>query len=218
MFGIGETELFIIILFGFMVFGPDKLPGAGRTLGRALRQFRTAQEGFTKVVQTEIVDPATEMLDVDAAKPNRNRAAELEDDADIETDDSDNEAPRKKETFAERKARLAAERAEAKAAEEAAAQAEAAHAAEGAEAEGAAASAEPASASPDGNAKPAHIKPSAQNHAAAKRAKPTAAADLYAKPAKKHLAKAAAETTPAEEATAAPAIDEAGKEDEARSE
>ena len=55
MFGIGETELFIIILFGFMVFGPDKLPGAGRTIGRALRQFRTAQQGFTKVVQTEIV-------------------------------------------------------------------------------------------------------------------------------------------------------------------
>ena len=125
MFGIGETELFIIILFGFMVFGPDKLPGAGRTLGRALRQFRTAQQGFTKVVQTEIVDPATQMLDIDAAKPNRDRAAELDDDADIEGSDDEGAAPRK-ETFAERKARLAAERAAAKKAEEEAAAAAAA--------------------------------------------------------------------------------------------
>ena len=144
MFGIGETELFIIILFGFMVFGPDKLPGAGRTLGRALRQFRTAQQGFTKVVQTEIVDPATQMLDIDAAKPNRDRAAELDDDADIEGSDDEGAAPRK-ETFAERKARLAAERAAAKAEAEAAAaaEAEAAAAAAAAEAETAPA-AEPA--------------------------------------------------------------------------
>ena len=46
MFGIGETELLIIVAFGFMIFGPDKLPGMGRTLGRALRQFRQAQRIF----------------------------------------------------------------------------------------------------------------------------------------------------------------------------
>ena len=57
MFGIGNQELFLIILFAFLLFGPDKLPGMGRTIGRALRQFRTAQEGVTKVVQSEIIDP-----------------------------------------------------------------------------------------------------------------------------------------------------------------
>ena len=71
MFGIGETELVIILLFAFMIFGPDKLPGIGRTVGRALRQFRDAQEGFTKVVQTEIVDPATEAMSDAPKKPNR---------------------------------------------------------------------------------------------------------------------------------------------------
>ena len=39
MFGIGETELALILIFAFMIFGPDKLPGMGKTLGRALRQF-----------------------------------------------------------------------------------------------------------------------------------------------------------------------------------
>ena len=62
MFGIGEGELLLIVLFAFMIFGPDKLPGMGRTLGRALRQFRNAQEGFTEVVQTNIVDPAAEAI------------------------------------------------------------------------------------------------------------------------------------------------------------
>ena len=67
MFGIGETELLIIVAFGFMIFGPDKLPGMGRTIGRALRQFRQAQEGFTEVVQTEeytVVDDKDRMRQI----------------------------------------------------------------------------------------------------------------------------------------------------------
>lgn len=211
MFGIGETELLIIVLFGFMIFGPDKLPGAGRTIGRALRQFRTAQQGFTKVVQTEIVDPATEMMNLDANKPNRDRAAELEEDADIEAGEDGAEAPRK-ETFAERKARLAAERAAAKKAEEeAAAQAEA----EAAAAEAEAPAEAEGDAQPAAEEKPAEApapKPAAPKTAMPKKTKPTAAADLYAKPVKK--AKKQAE--PVEEAPApeAPEAADAGKEDE----
>ena len=116
MFGIGETELLIIVAFGFMIFGPDKLPGMGRTIGRALRQFRQAQEGFTEVVQTEVMDPLQEAmgdpLDTGTRKQRRataeERAAALAADADIEV--AEGEAAPRKETFAERKARLAAER------------------------------------------------------------------------------------------------------------
>ena len=111
MFGIGEGELVLIVLFAFLIFGPDKLPGMGRTLGRALRQFKSAQEGFTEVVQTNIVDPAAEALSDSPKKPNRNRAAELEEDADLDVPEGE-EAPRAKraETFAERKKRLAEEK------------------------------------------------------------------------------------------------------------
>ncbi|WP_417803253.1 twin-arginine translocase TatA/TatE family subunit [Thermophilibacter provencensis] len=122
MFGIGEGELLLIVLFAFMIFGPDKLPGMGRTLGRALRQFRNAQEGFTEVVQTNIVDPAAEAISDTPKKPNRNRAAELEEDADIEAPEGEGApAPRRAETFAERKKRLAAEKAAREEAEKAAA-------------------------------------------------------------------------------------------------
>lgn len=116
MFGIGETELVIIVVFAFLLFGPDKLPGMGRTLGRVLRQFREASDGFTEVVQTNIMDPASEELE--KSPKQRKREASQETDgvsADAATD-ADLPAP-KRETFAERKARLMAER---KAAEEAA--------------------------------------------------------------------------------------------------
>lgn len=147
MFGIGETELVLILLFAFMIFGPDKLPGMGKTLGRALRQFRNAQEGFTQVVQTEIVDPATEAMSDNPKKPNRKRV-EFDEDADIEGGE-EGAAAKRTETFAERKKRLEAERkareaAEKEAAEAAAASDEAADADADAPADAGAPAAEPA--------------------------------------------------------------------------
>ncbi|WP_087352432.1 Sec-independent protein translocase subunit TatA/TatB [Olsenella sp. An188] len=154
MFGIGEGELVLIALFAFMIFGPDKLPGMGRTLGRALRQFRNAQEGFTEVVQTNIVDPAAEAMSDTPKRPNRKRAAELDEDADIDLAEGE-EAPRARraETFAERKARLAEEK---KARE--AAEAATADSAEPADAD--ADSAEPAAAPAEPQADTAPAKPS----------------------------------------------------------
>lgn len=127
MFGIGEGELAIIVVFGFLLFGPDKLPQMGRTIGRAIRQFRETQEKMTAVVQSEIIDPVSEAASA-PVKPKK--AAATDDDSDADEDAAETAAPAKKETFAERRARLAAE----KAASEGAAEGEgAAEAAEGAE-------------------------------------------------------------------------------------
>lgn len=126
MFGIGEGELAIIVVFGFLLFGPDKLPQMGRTIGRAIRQFRETQEKMTAVVQSEIIDPVSEA----ASAPVKPKKAAVDDDSDADEDTAETAAPAKKETFAERRARLAAE----KAASEAAAEGEgAAEEAEGAE-------------------------------------------------------------------------------------
>ncbi|WP_195419669.1 twin-arginine translocase TatA/TatE family subunit [Collinsella sp. D33t1_170424_A12] len=113
MFGISSTELMIIVIFGFLLFGPDKLPQMGRTLGRALRQFRETQEKMTSVVQSEVIDP----MAAAAAAPVRPKksAAEAQasdDDLDADLADGTEAAPRRKETFAERRARLAAEKAQ----------------------------------------------------------------------------------------------------------
>lgn len=107
MFGIGEGELAIIVVFGFLLFGPDKLPQMGRTIGRAIRQFRETQEKMTAVVQSEIIDPVSEA----ASAPVKPKKAAVDDDSDADEDTAETAAPAKKETFSERRARLAAEKA-----------------------------------------------------------------------------------------------------------
>lgn len=169
MFGIGEGELAIIVVFGFLLFGPDKLPQMGRTIGRAIRQFRETQEKMTAVVQSEIIDPVSEA----ASAPVKPKKTAVDDDSDADEDAVETAAPAKKETFAERRARLAAE----KAASEAAAEGEGA--AEESEAEGA----EPAAA-----AEPVvEPEPAAELESEPEPAEPTTA-DLYARRPRKRKA------------------------------
>ncbi len=167
MFGIGEGELAIIVVFGFLLFGPDKLPQMGRTIGRAIRQFRETQEKMTAVVQSEIIDPVSEA----ASAPVKPKKTAVDDDSDADEDAAEAAAPAKKETFAERRARLAAE----KAASEAAAEGEgAAEEAEGAEP---AAAAEPV----------VEPEPAAEPEPEPEPAEPTTA-DLYARRPRKRKA------------------------------
>lgn len=170
MFGIGEGELAIIVVFGFLLFGPDKLPQMGRTIGRAIRQFRETQEKMTAVVQSEIIDPVSEAVSV-PVKPKK--AAATDDDSDADEDAAEKAAPAKKETFAERRARLAAE----KAASEAAA-----------EGEGAAEESEAESAEPAAAAEPVvEPEPAAEPESEPEPAEPTTA-DLYARRPRKRKA------------------------------
>lgn len=145
VFGIGEGELAIIVVFGFLLFGPDKLPQMGRTIGRAIRQFRETQEKMTAVVQSEIIDPVSEA----ASAPVKPKKAAVDDDSDADEDAVVTAVPVKKETFAERRARLAAEKAASEGVAEGEGAADEAEGAEPAEAEPAAAAvaaAEPESA------------------------------------------------------------------------
>ena len=140
VFGIGEGELAIIVVFGFLLFGPDKLPQMGRTIGRAIRQFRETQEKMTAVVQSEIIDPVSEA----ASAPVKPKKAAVDDDSDADEDAAETAAAAKKETFAERRARLAAEKAASEGAVEGEGVAEEAEGAEPAVAADAAVEPEPA--------------------------------------------------------------------------
>lgn len=164
VFGIGEGELAIIVVFGFLLFGPDKLPQMGRTIGRAIRQFRETQEKMTAVVQSEIIDPVSEA----ASAPLKPKKAAVDDDSDADEDAVETAAPAKKETFAERRARLAAE----KAASEGAA-----------EDEGAAGEAE----GPESAAAAVEPEPAAEPEPEPEPAEPTTA-DLYARRPRKRKA------------------------------
>jgi sec-independent protein translocase protein TatB len=113
VFGIGGTEFAIILIFGFLLFGPDKLPGVGRTVGRAIRQFREAEEGFTQVVQSEVVDPFTQAAESGIRGEDSASAKPAKETAKAEGGEASEPAPAN-ESFAERKARMEAERAAAK--------------------------------------------------------------------------------------------------------
>lgn len=60
MFGIGGGELVLILLFGFLIFGPDKLPAMAKTLGRAISKFKSAQEEMSTVIKNEVYDPTSD--------------------------------------------------------------------------------------------------------------------------------------------------------------
>lgn len=172
MFGIGEGELAIIVVFGFLLFGPDKLPQMGRTIGRAIRQFRETQEKMTAVVQSEIIDPVSEAASA-PVKPKK--AAAVDDDSDADEDAAETAAPAKKETFAERRARLAAEKAASEGAAEGEGAAEEAEGAESTEAEPATATVEPEpAAEPEPEPEPEPAEPTT--------------ADLYARRPRKRKA------------------------------
>ena len=151
MFGIGGFELFLILLFGFLIFGPDKLPAMAKTLGKAIAKFRDAQEEMNKVIKTEVYDPNSD-------EPFKNPLDALAKVGEIGKDDK-KEAPAasgKQESFSERKARYDKERAAKKAEEAKQATAAATAAAAGT---ATAAAAKPV-ARPDGSfAKPEEAKP-----------------------------------------------------------
>ena len=56
MFGIGGFELFLILLFGFLIFGPEKLPAIAKTVGQAIGKFRKAQEEMSGTLKAEVFE------------------------------------------------------------------------------------------------------------------------------------------------------------------
>ena len=54
MFGsIGVPELLIILVIALVIFGPKKLPEIGKTLGKTLRDFKSASNEVVNTVQEE---------------------------------------------------------------------------------------------------------------------------------------------------------------------
>lgn len=131
MFGIGGFELFLILLFGFLVFGPDKLPAMAKTLGKAIAKFRSAQDEMNKVIKEE------KIFDPDAEDPFKNPLDALEKMGNAAESGAKNvkkaatstvnaAKDAKQESFSERKARYDRERAARKEAEKAEAEKQAA--------------------------------------------------------------------------------------------
>ncbi|WP_457570879.1 Sec-independent protein translocase protein TatB [Desulfovulcanus sp.] len=54
MFGIGSTELLIILVVALIVIGPSKLPEIAKTLGKAMAEFRRVSSDVKRTIEMEV--------------------------------------------------------------------------------------------------------------------------------------------------------------------
>ena len=181
----------MILLFGFLLFGPDKLPAMARTVGRGIAKFKSAQEEMNNVIKNDLYDPDSdepfknpvEALDKLAAKHDKSGKSTAASKSASGTKASDKPAAEthkpsvtpRQESFTERKARYEREHAARRAAEEAAAAGGAAAAASASDA---------ASGKAEGPANPAEATEPASVANPAEATEPASVANPAAAPAK----------------------------------
>ncbi len=55
MFGtLGMPELILIFVVALLLFGPRKMPQIGRSIGRAMGEFRRASNDFKRTIEEEV--------------------------------------------------------------------------------------------------------------------------------------------------------------------
>jgi TatA/E family protein of Tat protein translocase len=92
MFGsIGPAELILIFIVALLVFGPKKLPEIGRSVGKAIREFKKTSEEIKGRIEEEI--EASEVKDI--AKTLETEAKEIKDNLNKELEKHDAEEGQK---------------------------------------------------------------------------------------------------------------------------
>ena len=112
MFGIGFTEFLIILIFGFIILGPERMPKIAKTVGHAIGKFRAIQkEAKDSVSVKDFIDPDAEdpfEHSIQAAEKMKDlavkNAKELKEDVSGVAKETKESVKEKKEVLAEKKA------------------------------------------------------------------------------------------------------------------
>jgi sec-independent protein translocase protein TatB len=78
MFGIGSTELLVILIVAFLVIGPSHLPKLAKTLGKAMGEFRRVSTDFQRTLNLEAEKEEHEERKRQAEKELFNQEAQTE--------------------------------------------------------------------------------------------------------------------------------------------
>jgi len=70
-------KMFIILVIALLIFGPTKLAGLGGTIGRTIRDFRSAMRGAHETFTTELEQAAASVEPYPAALPAPDPMAEM---------------------------------------------------------------------------------------------------------------------------------------------
>jgi TatA/E family protein of Tat protein translocase len=101
MGSLGLPEIAFIFILALLIFGPKKLPEMGRTLGRAMAEFRKATNELKRTINTELA------LD-ETPTPPALRSRRLEDPAEAPRRDDREDLEPVREAPARTEARVAA--------------------------------------------------------------------------------------------------------------
>ena len=86
MFGVGLTELVVILVVALLVFGPDRLPEFARQAGRMVRQIKQFSDNARDDIRAELGPDFAdfELTDLDPRRAVRKYMQEAWDDTDAD--------------------------------------------------------------------------------------------------------------------------------------
>ena len=57
MFGLGTSEIMVILILALFIIGPNKLPELAATVGKTIRDLRSSAQQISKEITEDFIDP-----------------------------------------------------------------------------------------------------------------------------------------------------------------
>ena len=78
MFGLGFSEVLIILVAALIFIGPKKLPALARTLGKAFSEFQNATKGITTSLREPVKHSVDELKSEITKEPSSEKSDSTE--------------------------------------------------------------------------------------------------------------------------------------------
>ena len=69
MGSVGTPEILLILVIALLLFGPQKLPELGKSLGRAIREFKKASSELQETIEREVEEVGRQVKEAPTSKP-----------------------------------------------------------------------------------------------------------------------------------------------------